>query len=143
MGFLLALLSLFLSTPVQAAQPPLCSREGFYFLGATGKQRGIINSTWSPTKDPHYSKVYVSCSGKASKVCKKSMGRLNITVSGHKPQYSPLILEFSEKNMISLYANKLNFMKFFPHRVTEGTEVVLYLGTATKALCKHSIQIVP
>jgi len=144
---MLITLSLLLSviiSPSHATAPPLCSREGFYFLGGYGKdKRGIINSQWSPSKDPHYSAIYLSCSGKASKVCKKTMGRLNITVSSKKPQYSSLILETSEKNIVSFRAKKLDFMSFFPKHVMEGTEVVLYVGTANKALCKHSIQIIP
>jgi len=146
---LVLLMSFLLSPPAHAAEaPPMCSREGFYFLGGYSGQhgkaeRGIITSRWSPSHDPHFSSVYLSCSGKASKICNKTASRLNVTVRSFKPQYSGLTLESKEKNMVSFRVKKLDFMHFFPARVLEGTEVVLYVGTATEALCQHAIQIIP
>jgi hypothetical protein len=142
---ILALLTVFLTFNASAeVPPPLCSRQGFYFLGSYGKsQRAVINSQWSPSKDPHFSRVYLSCSGKAAKICKKSAGRLSLTVRSHRTQLSSLVVEQSEKNMVSFRAKKLDFMSFFPSRVLEGSEAILYVGTATRAFCQHPIEIIP
>jgi hypothetical protein len=154
----LLIVSFFISTgSVHATEaPPPCSQKGFYFLGSYSKvkklrngsikktlERGIISSHWSPKRDPLFEKIYLSCSGKAAKICRRAIGHLGLTVSSYKsPQYSKLKVEMSERGVISFKTKKMQFTSFFPSRVRENTEIIFYVNDGAKPLCQHAVKIV-